>query len=142
MGSIKVVLAHNPNDYNNTLLWAASCLAFYGFLRCGEFSVSSQEAYDLDMYLSLADITLDDKNNPTVIQVTIKQSKTDPFRQGVELYLGKTGKDICPVCLVIGGAKPGPLFVLLDTAAVCLLLHLPSSALVLTTNGITHTVSG
>ena len=27
-------------------------------------------------------------------------------------------------------------------AAVCLLLHLPSSVLVLTTNGITHTVSG
>lgn len=67
MGSIKVVLAHNPNDYNNTLLWAASCLAFYGFQRCGEFTVSSKEAYDLDMHLSLVDITLDDKNNPTVI---------------------------------------------------------------------------
>ena len=43
----------------------------------------------------------------------------DPFRQGVELYLGKTGKDICPVCaimpyLVIRGAKPGPLFVFAD----------------------------
>ena len=52
-------------------------------------------AYDSDMHLSLVDIALDDKNNPTVIQVTIKQSKTDPFRQGADLYLGKTGKDIC-----------------------------------------------
>ena len=79
----------------------------------------SEEAYDSDMHLSLADIALDDKNNPTVIQVTIKWSKTDPFRKGVELYLGKTGKDICPVCaiipyLVIRGVKPGPLFVFAD----------------------------
>ena len=119
MGSIKTVLALHPTDYDNTLLWAACCLAFFGFLRCGEFTVPSQEAYDPDMHLSLADIALDDKNNPTVIQVTIKQSKTDPFRQGVDLYLGKTGKDICPVCaiipyLVIRGAKPGPLFVFAD----------------------------
>ena len=119
MGSIKAVLARNPTDYDNTLLWAACCLAFFGFLRCGEFTVPSQEAYDSDTHLSLADIALDDKNNPTVIQVTIKQSKTDPFRQGVDLYLGKTWKDICPVCaiipyLVIRGAKPGPLFVFAD----------------------------
>ena len=117
MGSIKTVLTLHPTDYDNTLLWAACCLAFFGFLRCGEFTVTSQEAYDPDMHLSLADIALDDKNNPTVI--LSPQSKTDPFRQGVDLYLGKTGKDICPVCaiipyLVIRGAKPGPLFVFAD----------------------------
>ena len=119
MGSIKAVLARNPTGYDNTLLWAACCQAFFGFLRCGEFTVPSQEAYDSDMHLSLADIALYDKNNPTVIQVTIKQSETDPFRQGVDLYLEKTGKDICPVCafipyFVIRGAKPGPLFVFAD----------------------------
>ena len=89
MGSIKAILARNPTDYDNTLFWAACCLAFFGFLRCGEFTVPSQEAYDLDMHLSLADIALDEWNNPTVIQVTTKQSKTDPFRQGVDLYLGE-----------------------------------------------------
>ena len=69
--------------------------------------------------LSLLSYTLDDKNNPMVIQVTIKQSKTDIFRQGVDLYLRKTGKNICPVkiiisYLVIRGAKPGPLFIFAD----------------------------
>ena len=54
-----------------------------------------------------------------VIQVTIKQLKTDPFRQGVDIYLGKTGKDICPIqaivpYLIIRGAQPGPLFVFAD----------------------------
>ena len=152
MGSIKAILTRNPTDYDNTLLWAACCLAFFEFLRCGEFTVPSQEAYNSDMHLSLVDIALDDKSNPTVIQVTIKQSKTDPFRQGVDLYLGKTWKDICSVCavipyLVIRGAKPGPLFVFADGLYLtrqrfASLVTFTLSALVLMTNGTTHTVSG
>ena len=72
------------------------------------------------MHLSLTDIALDDKVNPSVIQVTIKQSKKDPFRQGVDIiYLGKMGKDICPSraivpYVIIRGAQPGPLFVFSD----------------------------
>ena len=54
-----------------------------------------------------------------MIQVTIKQSKTDPFRQGVHLCLGKTGKAICPVSaifpyLAIRGAALGPPFLYAD----------------------------
>lgn len=63
--------------------------------------------------------TFYNKESPSVIQVTIKQSKTDPFRHGVQLYLGKTGKDICPVMailpyLALRGASAGPLFILSD----------------------------
>ena len=47
--------------------------------------------------------------------VTIKQSKTDPFRKGIKLYLGKTSTDLCPVkvvlnYLVVRGRGAGPLF--------------------------------
>ena len=70
-------------------------------------------------YISLSDIALDSKHIPSVIQVTIKQSKTDPFRQGVQLCLGKTHEEICPVnailpYLAIRGANPGPLFIMQD----------------------------
>ena len=82
MRSIKAVLESNAAQYDNVLLWAACCLAFFGFLRCGEFTVPLQTDYDLDTHLSLTDITLDNKVSPSVIQVKIKQSKTDPFRQG------------------------------------------------------------
>ena len=49
----------------------------------------------------------------------IKQSKTDPFRQGVTLFLGKTGLPICPVdailpYLAVRDNRPGPLFILQD----------------------------
>ena len=79
--------------------------------------VPSQAEYDPNTHLSLADIALDNKVNPSVTQVTIKQSKTDPFRQGVDLYLGRTGKDIiCPIQAIVPylikrGTQPGPLFV-------------------------------
>ena len=119
MRQIKAVLMRAPEKYDNILLWAACCLAFFGFLRCGEFTVPNQLGYDKDVHLSINDIALDSRSSPTVVIVTIKQSKTDPFRQGVQLFLGKTGSDICPVSgilpfLAIRGSRQGPLFVLKD----------------------------
>ena len=119
MGKIKQNLSLQPKDHTNILLWAACCVAFFGFLRCGEFTVPSQADYDPGAHLSLDDIAIDDKKSPSVVQVNIKQSKTDPFRQGVQVYLGKTGKALCPVeallpYLAIRGANPGPLFILKD----------------------------
>lgn len=119
MGKIKEVLLQHPAEYNNILLWAACCLAFFGFLRCGEFTLPSQTEYDPGAHLSIGDIAVDSTSSPTTIQVTIKQSKTDPFRQGVQLHLGKTDSEVCPVYailpyLAVRGAKPGPLFMFED----------------------------
>ncbi len=54
-----------------------------------------------------------------MIRVTIKQSKTDPFRKGIDLFIGKTESDLCPVAAILGylvarGSQPGPLFVFQD----------------------------
>ena len=119
MSKIKAVLLQCPEEYDNILLWAACCLAFFGFLRCGEFTVPTQSEYDPGAHLSVGDILLDSRSSPTTIQVTIKQSKTDPFRQGVQLHLGKTGLEICPInaivpYLAVRGASPGPLFMFED----------------------------
>ena len=119
MVKMKVALLCCPSKYDNVLLWAACCLAFFGFLRCREFTVPSQNEYDPTAHLSVEDIAVDSKSSQTVIQVNIKQSKSDPFRQGVQLYLGKTSTDICPVSaifpyLAICGARLGLLFVLKD----------------------------
>ena len=37
------------------------------------------------------------QSEPSVVRVSIKASKTDPFRKGVYVHLGKTGNDLCPV---------------------------------------------
>ena len=47
--------------------------------------------------------------------MTIKASKTDPFRKGVAVYLGASGAELCPVAAVLNymvsrGSQPGPFF--------------------------------
>ena len=91
------------------------CLAFFGFLRCGEFTVPDGQAFDSSIHLAVGDIVVDTGSDPAGMSVHIKASKTDPFRQGVTLHLGKTGVDLCPVAamvdfLSVRGVSPGPLF--------------------------------
>ena len=69
MGKIKDVVQVTRGDLDNTMLWAACCLAFFGFLRCGEFTVPAQNAYDPAEHLSLPDIAIDSRISPSVIQV-------------------------------------------------------------------------
>jgi len=38
---------------------------------------------------------------PNLLQVVIKQSKTDPFRRGVTIHLGATDTVICPVKVMV-----------------------------------------
>ena len=102
-----------------SLLWAAVCLAFFGFLRTAEFTLPSVNSYDKGCHLCFEDIAVDNVECPGHLFVKIKQSKTDPFRQGVTIVLGHTGKLLCPVAatlafLAIRGSRPGPLFTLDD----------------------------
>ena len=53
------VLDQQPHAFNHIMLWAASCLCFYGFLRCGEITVPSAIGYDPGSHLSLGDVAED-----------------------------------------------------------------------------------
>ena len=50
-----------------------------------------------------------------MIRVRIKASKTDPFRVGADIFIGRTDNDLCPVAAVLAfmalrGPGPGPFF--------------------------------
>jgi len=90
MQRIRYALLQEPPSYDNTMLWAACCMAFFGFMRVGEFNIPTKDSYDKASHLSPSDISVDKRDNPHLLRVTIKQSKTDPFRQGVNVYLGAT----------------------------------------------------
>ena len=119
MLQINTILSQHPHCYDNIMMWPACCLAFFGFLHVIEFTIPTQTAYDLTQHLSLCDIAVDNRQSPHLLQVKIKQSKTDPFRQGIDLFLGKTGTRICSInvimpYLTIRRAQAGPLFITRD----------------------------
>ena len=101
------------------LIWAASTLCFFAFLRAGELSTPSTTSYDPNVHLCMRDITVDDPLSPSVMQIFIKQSKTDPFRKGVRLSIGRTGTKLCPVAAMLDflaarGTDEGPVFTFRD----------------------------
>ena len=117
--AIKRVWEPLAADPDIVMLWAACCVAFFGFLRIGEMSVPDNDSYDPAVHLSRQDIALDDASSPSVVRVRIKQSKTDPFSKGIDLYLGKTSSDLCPVAallnyLAVRSKVDGPLFMFKD----------------------------
>ena len=71
------------------LLWAALTTAFYGFLRVSEFTSSCSDNATLqwsDIHLSSSTLT-----------ITLRQSKTDPFRRGHTLSISATNTSTCLV---------------------------------------------
>lgn len=105
----------NEHSNNSRMLWAAASMCFFGFLRSGELTVPSISGYDAGAHLSVNDVTVDSLDSPQVLKVKIKASKTDPFRVGVDIYIGRSQCSLCPVTAVltymaIRGSAPGPLF--------------------------------
>lgn len=105
----------DPTKWDHVMLWAACCLGFFGFLRSGEFTAPEREEFDPGEHLTFRDVAIDNAADPRMISVRIKQSKTDPFRQGVSIFLGRTEAVICPVAALLAylarrGSGDGPLF--------------------------------
>jgi hypothetical protein len=99
--NLKQVWLTPPVTFDDKMLWAAACTGFFGFLRASELTVPSSQAYDPDVHLSLGDLAIDSHDTPSLIRLAIKQSKTDPFRQGVDIYIGSTNGPVCPVKALI-----------------------------------------
>ena len=63
----------------------------------------------------MADVSVDSIKNPSVVKVRIKASKTDQFRRGVDIYVGRTHNQLCPVEALMTyvarrGKQQGPFF--------------------------------
>ena len=47
------------------------------------------------------DVTVDCLQSPRILKIHLKSSKTDPFRVGVNVFVGRTGNSLCPVTTVL-----------------------------------------
>ena len=84
------------SNLDHVMLWAAFTLAFFGLLRASEFTCNGP--CDPEVHLSSQDITLVPNTlAPSHMLVRLKQSKTDPFRQGHTLMIAKSTSHICSV---------------------------------------------
>ena len=97
------------------MFWAAFLLGFFGFLRSGEFTVPNDSSFDPGCQLTPQDVAVDCRQCPRMVRVFLKQSKTDPFRKGVTIFLGRSNSALCPVSailsyLAIRGSNNGPVF--------------------------------
>ena len=78
---LRSVWNSHPVPVDATMLWVASCMCFFGFLRSGEVVVPSDAGYDRSCHLSVEDVCVDSVSAPSFLEVHIKASKMDPFRQ-------------------------------------------------------------
>ena len=113
--ALKVMWSSDADQFTASMLWAASCLCFFGFPRSGDMVVPSNASFDAAAHLCFGDIAINSRTEPSAMTVHLKSSKTDPFRKGVSLLIGTGNAEICPVAAVLSymvqrGPAPGPLF--------------------------------
>ena len=98
--------------YMDLLLQAACNLAFFAFLRCGEFTLPSSK-FDHTKGLSFSDVTIAYEGQiATKLILKLKSSKTNPFRKGRTIVLFPTGAQLCPVRYMLNFMKVRAPFVL------------------------------
>ena len=89
------------------MLWAVAVVGFFGFFRLGELTAKSESTTDDGLLFS--DVSVDSQESPKTVAIRLRRSKTD---QGVHIYLGSTGDDLCPVAallayIAVRGGSPG-----------------------------------
>ena len=97
------------------VLWAVSCTAFFGFFRLGELLVTSPTDFNPRLHLTWGDLAVDDLHAPRMVKFHLKRSKTDQLGRGVDVVMGRTNLDLCPVAAVLAyvanrGDSRGPFF--------------------------------
>lgn len=112
---LKAAWSSQLSPFDADMLWAAATMCFFAFLRSGELVVPSDSAFDPNVHLAYGDVRADNTSSPQFLEVRIKASKTDPFRVGVAVYLGRTNCALCPVAatlryMVSRGGSPGIFF--------------------------------
>ena len=117
---IRALWSGSADNFDTIMLWAASTLCFFGFFRVGKITAPSDRGFNPQIHLSFGDVAVDSPSAPSILKVHLKQSKMDQFRKGMDVYVGMTGDDLCPVSamlayLALRQGAPGALFHFLDS---------------------------
>ena len=67
--------------YDKIMLWAAFTTCFFGFLRSGEICSKLSQSFDSSEGMLVDCVAVNDIQNPTMIRLYLKVSKTDRLKQ-------------------------------------------------------------
>ena len=104
---------------DHCMFWAARTLAYFGFLRSAELTVPNLASFSPALHLGVVDISVDSDSHPDCLRVRIKASKTDRYRKGCFIHIGKGSFPLCALqalmaYLVVRGNSGDPLFLFHD----------------------------
>ena len=97
---IQTILSKKTASFCNPTHWAMCCLAFFGFLRVSEFTIPKEGSYNSSRHLSLSDTAVNNREKPWLLQLSLKQSKTDSFKHGIKVFVGATDGMVCPIKVI------------------------------------------
>ena len=80
-----------------------------------QITVPSRNTYNSRVHLSWGDVTVDSHSSPSIVRVHLKWSKCEQFGRGVDVFIGCTYDDICPMVALLTymaqrGQQEGPFF--------------------------------
>ena len=81
-------------------------LAFFGFLRIGELTCDSH--FNPKHHLTISDLVFMPKSSPKYMLVRLKVSKTDPFRKGQTIVIGRANSNLCPISAMLAYLESRP----------------------------------
>ena len=92
--------------FTTKMEWSMECcLCYFGFLWICEITVPLDSLIDPNKYLCVTDLAVDNRKSPKLLGVTIKWSKTDPFRKHIS-FLSRTSTDLCPLSAIQVRERP------------------------------------
>ena len=110
---LQTTSATADDQYQATMLWAACCLGYFGFMWAGDFTAVNPRVLAPILVL---DVAIDHHSSPSMVRNFFQRVKTDPFGKGISIYLGKTNFPVCHIAtvlhyLAVHRPGEGPLFV-------------------------------
>ena len=113
--AIRPILRSWLGERDFCMIWAAFTLAFFGFLRCSEFTYQGVFKFRPNFDLSADCVSFHPcLAAPQQMSILLKSSKTDVFRNGHKLVISCSPSPVCAVSAMRSyflAARPqGPLF--------------------------------
>ena len=65
-------------------------------LHASQQADDRQKRFDPSQHVSIDDVATDSQARLSMVQINLKRSKTNPFRQGVTIVVGATDNELCP----------------------------------------------